>query len=438
MRCEYLLREPDVSPATLEMFAESAYPVLHAAAVPLYFDFLEYKTHFGSQEEKVLYADMTVTELVDRLLKKRAATFSGPSDYFLLVDGRQGRGGWDDIGKTNSRSSLRLIDCLSYDELKLSALLSVSSYSYFINNGNRNNNGVPDRNMQGLHRAGVVIGLTGTRFERPNKMDWEEIIITKEQNVLNKGYGSPRAVNTSEYYWRQLWCQFYGLGRYLPTYRETETIFNSRSTNHYLKLSNIDGYFHNIAFSRRLAVSFETLLMEAQHRAYIAGRFAYIHVVGIGLGVWKISDHQETVFLNSFANCITRLIPILNNVSDINFSWFRENTCGGVPNGGNFRSRDHPRGGIQIFFSKRNPHDRILDPHQNKLLVVSYAWNSNALPGNSFWKGALSGSADPAQACSSQITELHNPHINDLQVCGDNLHIATSRGVVHVSQLMAQ
>lgn len=68
-----------------------------------------------------------------------------------------------------------------------------------------------------------------------------------------------------------------------------------------------------------------------------------------------------------------------------------------------------------------------------KLLVVTYAWDGNSLPGNEFWKGFLGNSGDSAAAASSQIAELHNPHINQT-VCADNLKIATYNGLVTVQK----
>lgn len=65
--------------------------------------------------------------------------------------------------------------------------------------------------------------------------------------------------------------------------------------------------------------------------------------------------------------------------------------------------------------------------------MVSYAWDGNALPGNDFWAGFLTFSGDSAAAASTQISELHNAHINP-KVRAENLRIATPNGVLSFAE----
>lgn len=69
----------------------------------------------------------------------------------------------------------------------------------------------------------------------------------------------------------------------------------------------------------------------------------------------------------------------------------------------------------------------------DKLLVVSYAWDGNALPGNEWWLGQLDSSGDPAAASSTQVAELHNPHINPI-LSADNLMVVTDNDVVTIEK----
>ena len=66
------------------------------------------------------------------------------------------------------------------------------------------------------------------------------------------------------------------------------------------------------------------MLYQAEARAVSNRTKAYVHVVGLGLGVWRATDHQETEFLAAFASCLRRLCSVIPHVSDINFAWFKE------------------------------------------------------------------------------------------------------------------
>lgn len=57
-----------------------------------------------------------------------------------------------------------LTKCLSYDEIKLSAMMAMSSHTEFINNGSRDNEGVVSTDPDSVQPRGVIIGVVGSRF----------------------------------------------------------------------------------------------------------------------------------------------------------------------------------------------------------------------------------------------------------------------------------
>ncbi|KAI8423800.1 hypothetical protein MSG28_012811 [Choristoneura fumiferana] len=103
---------------------------------------------FGSAIEKALYRVMTVPELIDRILKKRAISFMNSQDH---------EGGWETVGTLQQKPPLTLDNCLSYDELKLSSMVYVSGHTECINDGNRYNAGQVAE--EDIESDAVIIGL---------------------------------------------------------------------------------------------------------------------------------------------------------------------------------------------------------------------------------------------------------------------------------------
>ncbi|XP_037898810.1 uncharacterized protein LOC119643517 isoform X1 [Glossina fuscipes] len=421
----------------IERQIASAYPIIHERVLKLYLDFLEHKSNYGSISEQKLYRDLQLTDFVQRLLTKRCVTFMGPKDLYLLLTGDKGQGDeYLKIGTQDEIPPLVLNNVISYDEIKLSAFLTVTSHTDFINDGNRNNRGVIETDLSKIERSGVVVGLIGARFERFGVMEYQDVIIDPRQNVKANGYGAGNAKeqNSSRLVnYRHIWNGFYENSDYLyeqsakDEKRFGETFSRSSTTE--------SSIFDNVMMKKRYSLTFDTLLVESEARARQLSKQAYIHVVGIGLGVWKVADQQTKIFLETFTQRLKYLLPQLNHIGVVHFSWFHLSEWGDLRDNGTFLSETHPQGGIKTYLSKRNPNEKLTgNEAENMLLIVSYAWDGNALPGNEFWLASLDGSNDPSTACSTLVSELHNPHINDAFVSGRNLHVATlDNGVLHIS-----
>ncbi|XP_022921141.2 uncharacterized protein [Onthophagus taurus] len=425
-KCESLKKI--VSGEFLERNIQSVYPIIHEKILILYTNFLCHKRKFGSKVEKEVYKDMTVVDLVDRLLKKRAICFVGVMDAWKLRDGKEGVGDWEAIG-TDDETILQLKDYLSYDEIKLSAFLSVSSYTYFINDGSRQNRGILEEDRTKVEDEGIIMGLIGARLVKRNIMEYQDIVIDKEQNIVKNGYGSTSAASINLMY-----SEFYN--KINMTYSE---FLNSEHNIDYINFKWLqnDDYFDNLTFSKRISLTLDTFLLEANTRAkkYI-NKFAYVHLVGIGLGVWMKSTHQLDVFTRTVSQRIISLGTHLNNISDVDLSYIQAISCGNYNSGDKIPIEGHPNGGINIYLTKNRPHTRLKNIHAGKLRVVSYAWDANAFPGNEYWSGSLQSTSGAAAACSTQVTELHNPYINKM-LCGANLHIATAEdGVIHIDHFL--
>lgn len=167
-------------------------------------------------------------------------------------------------------------------------------------------------------------------------------------------------------------------------------------------------------YKARIRISAEMLLLEADARARAAGRRAHVYIVGLGLGVWAASPLQPGWYVEAFASALDRLRASAHPpraLGTLEFAWVEPPQA----------SRDAVvaaarRAGVaNVVFSRRDPAARRAPGQQEEeeeLLVLSYAWDGNSFPGNEYWQGALEASGDPAAACMSTISELHNPVIN--------------------------
>ncbi|XP_031365350.1 uncharacterized protein LOC102673852 isoform X2 [Apis dorsata] len=449
VRCS-ALKERGISTNILEMNANSVYPLIHEAMLPLLARWLKHKRLYGSAIERAMYKDMGLVQFIHRLLEKRAVHFYEPVDSWKLIDGKTGVNGWENVGTDQEKEPLVLTKCLSYDEIKLSAMMAMSSHTEFINNGSRDNEGVVSTDPDSVQPRGVIIGVVGSRFERPTVMEYQDILITPQQNTVDNGYGSQTSGSSEEKHeLRVLWAKFYG-EEYHPLYEEAVKRLKAKDNKRYLSINN-QTIFDIENYMKRTLLTVEIILLEANTRAEKQNTTAFLHVVGFGLGIWKVIQDQEIYFLKTFEIALRKMNKKLRYVSDIMFAYFHQQKCGDAENGDYLGglSRGHLTcsfnrdnrykstrylSDIKIHFALREPHSKLTRPSDtNKLLVVTYAWDGNALPGNEFWARKLSSNGNTATACSTQVAELHTFRINP-RACGASLHIASAQhGILHIS-----
>ena len=215
--------------------AKNVHPLMHKEVWYFISKFLAHKCEYGTEKEKTLYEFMTPNQFVNRLLTNRPLMFMLSEDQYILRNGTKGKGGFEKIGTDSETAPLILENYLSYDEMQIAALLGVSTPTYFINNGRRNNNGIKDT-PKSFEEYGIYVGLVGARFEKPNVMEWQHMIITPEQNTQDNGYGK-NGHQSPQRLLLNLWAGFYGIDHF-PTYEEAEKDTTSRfikiQKNHYL------------------------------------------------------------------------------------------------------------------------------------------------------------------------------------------------------------
>ncbi|KAL1796118.1 hypothetical protein ACET3X_006342 [Alternaria dauci] len=361
-------------PNVIQADASSVRVILHANFPSLVQDVLAHKRTHGSAHEKALYTpSFTWRDEVTRLVAKRPLMFMGESDTTLLRNGTtlwNGVKEWDRNGTPGQDQNeyLTLDEYLSYDEIMLSSLLGVSGQSYFINDGARNNRG--KRGAPGtFQERGVIVGLVGARFEREDRMDSVYVLPSEGKHQ------HPDLLALFE--------TFFGVTKNVAVAGQ--------------------GAFDANMYMARMRITIDMLLLEANDRAQETGQTAYTYVVGLGLGVWQYSHTQPTLYIDTFTAALSELS--LPNVSTLEFAWIDVDAACIARVTAAAKKQV-----IKVLFSKRNPAERL---DTDELLVISYAWDGNAFPGNEYWAGMLAASGDPAAVCMSTIAELHNPLVND-------------------------
>ncbi|KAF4547406.1 Hypothetical protein D9617_43g040220 [Elsinoe fawcettii] len=358
-----------VTEEDVKHYIESTRIIVHPKVLKIANDFLTFKKIHGTTKEKHVYStqiDWNAERLMIRLIKQRPLVFYMPSDKTLLRTHRDIASAvseWDRVGTDNESSAIKMEDYMTYEEMMISSLIGVSGYTPFINDGNRYNRGKFE-DPQSTQPEGVQVGLVGARFERYGRMD---------SVYASESRPGPKTFPFASYF---------------------------------------PGDNFEQRYKSRIAMTIDTLLLEADSRGLEAQKKAYVHVVGLGLGVWAIHEDQPRWYIEVFTERLAKLK--LASIHTLEFAWIDvdPSTRDAVVSAAN-------KAGITSIFNRRAPSARLPDP--SLLLVASYAWDSNAYPGNEYYLGALASSGDPAAACSTAISETHNPEVNTWML--ENIHL---------------
>ena len=201
----------------------------------------------------------------------------GPNDKYVLRDGTKGQNDWHLVGqelKSFKNTKIpKIFHYMTYDEIKLAALLQVSSFVKPINSGNRHNRGVANHGQPQDSEA-VYVGVVGARLKKAGVMEAEEMIVDTKNPDAEK---SPIC---------ELFQRFY-----------KSRMGNESESNKFLDLPKGKN-FNALIYRERISISAETFLLEANERGRLKDSGVHVVVVGLGLGVWKISDVQ--VILDTF------------------------------------------------------------------------------------------------------------------------------------------
>ena len=421
--CEYITGEGDkeIAKKRLKLMAENTFPVIHKRLKDLIVNCVKIKKFSPAS---------TLEKQLKRILKKRPLSFIQTNDSTILRNDnppkftpRPSQFDYENMNKLSSKIKLRKYQ--SYREMPLSSLFAVTTPTYFINDGNRNNMGRAGHKGSYIDK-GYLIAQVGSRFEIPNKMEWKHMVITPKQNTRENGYGSGVFMDKKnpEYEIIQEFKKFYNCK--LPTYEEVTKEYEevTKDRINFPEIPEI-GYFNLKVYTERCKILAETFLFEAQRIGEFEGENIYCYIVGCGLGVWmpsnctvELKDKLKEIYINQFIKCINDYEDKLNKIKNLYFGWIKNQAETNSINGTETRTNLN----VTIEYGEISPGGNpnklnyIVESGLKKqlILVSQYAWDSNSYPGNEYYAGKFyfAASGDPAAACSSGISFLANPDIN--------------------------
>ena len=397
---------------TKNEFAQSTYPIIHADV--LNFITTTFVNWFNSNYKAIKIKE---ENYIDRLFEKRPLTFYKENDTTVcrIMD-------TEDCKKDTTDFTVPTENYISYDEMPVSALLGLSGPVHFINGSGKTNKCKRDFNPAVV---GYLYGLVGARFARPELMEWKHIIITKEQNTTDNGYGlNPLKSNEN----LNMWAKLYGV-EHFPTYEEAKEQSKTDKTK-YVVFKNIDispqeMYFNIEIYKKRMKFSLLPFLMDVNERCKILKKVnARCFVSGLGLGEWKTIDEQEQYFYEAFFELLRdnkfehiKTFATYTEIPKDERKVFFNNIIIKVKGTSNEKTEPNITtftitvNGITYKFQagKINPVEQNpTDNGENLVNFVSYAWDSNSYPGNEFYNGKLAGSMDSATMCSCDALYYHN------------------------------
>lgn len=426
---EYKFPTQDNNPTTLISSTQkelndhlaSARPILSQSVAKHIDRFIEYKRTTYPPYLGTALGGAARKALITRLIQKRPLSFAGREDSYLLRDSTNGDS-WEP--SDNLSNNFNTAEYLTYDEIAVGALLGVSSYCRFIDNGNRSET-LADK--IDYTKTGVFVGLVGPRFEKEGEMEWKHMIITETQNTTPNGYGAQPSKTTGarpqEHVLLSIWAQLYrsvlwNVSYGFPSWDEAV----KDGTEKYPLIQHsgrtpINGRFNIAVYKERVKLSIITFLQEADDRGAKAGKYVHARVVGLGLGVWEVDDRQGDWMMQVYAEVI--IAVKFPSIAVLEFVWFDET---GTRYEDMFvdafvaeRERGRSENDTLVIEHTHNPIAKSLGAGREAMLLVAmYAWNGNSYPGNRYWVGDTGRSnGDLAAAKISTIPWIQNPDINE-------------------------
>jgi hypothetical protein len=383
-RMRFLVENGTCTNEKIVQMANGVHPLVHRPVFTLIKEWLnlcssqttenEIKTNFPCNDEDTEEdKEETVRKYILRLLTKRPVCFYGRVDQFMC------REGVDDFGD--------LKEYISYQEMSLSAMLSVEVPTFFINDGGRHNNGIPKSQYP---IEGVYVASVGARFEVPDAMERRYLTVQpnleKFPSVVNGKSSRDDTLPSID----ALWHTFYNTN-------VCPILMGGTGSKYFFK-GEVRDDAHALR-SKSLLTRLWMVMYPFVHRCVEIANTKHKNVrcipVGIGSGEWNkdVQWNGDSRFIETaIVKIVLKVCSILNpslqsgnpRIETVVFPYFFANMAGAA----NFRTEaclgillDN----VQVRWFPENAEEvptpdslgPMLDDTNDVYQVVQYAWDSN-------------------------------------------------------------
>ncbi|HTM05968.1 MAG TPA: DUF4804 domain-containing protein, partial [Patescibacteria group bacterium] len=448
----------------------------------LIIDFLNFKHNCGTAVERKFYKtefnDLEnnkkgcIVKFITRLLCCVPIMFMTKEDWTVLhqTDGLKNGAMYFNVSKKDffdnlPKDSENIKKYITYDEMRIAALIGRYTNIFPINNGSRDYAG---EQMGTDYYEDVEVGvasLTGSRFERKGKMEYQDVIIDAENNTVENGYGLKKNYSTDQHtflinIWEKFWKTTF------PTYEEAQKLSNeyvplylhNNYSNKYGHKENDPIIFFNTCVQKKrigLVVSLQLNKIISKYKN--TDDKVYISVAGLGSGEWAIlpGPDQNTLYapkdmpmgtfieclqIQVYQNLLEKLLQedaqALDRITDIDYAFFGfklndpkhtiaqydiiETHFKNVKNVNKDDKNLHRiytitigQKDINFHLSQRTAFAKLKNEDVGKKIEAMYAADSNAFPGNEAWVGKVRATGEASMISSTAgVGALLNPKIN--------------------------
>ncbi|CRK95984.1 CLUMA_CG009425, isoform A [Clunio marinus] len=405
--------------------AQGTRPFLAREVFILMERFMKFMMELPGREGKnyrEIYKDMKAPDLVKRLLFKRPIVFFMKDDRTVMRSTpfklETVANMWKFVAATledKGDNFPYLREYLSYDEILLSSLISMSTPTYFVSDGSL---GKPFQTSDDFISQGILCGLVGARLEKENFME-HRFLFPRDSNNLKFDSG----VHQADLFW------------ILNVYPEAFPEGKIPALSDVYKKQNIyDGIYVkgiNVKYlKKRLSFSVIPLIEEGVARGIEYKSKVVVSVPPIGAGVWKgtvpeaticnlivtaVLDYLDSTFDPKKLEYLCAIyLPVVdmkiyscysnkNQISSIEVN--RKDSSIQI----NFKGIADKQ--LTIFNQFRYVAQLLPEEFKSCLIVAAYAWDGNSYPGNEYWIDYLT-SFDPQAILCSNLGQFQNPEVN--------------------------